>query len=202
MSKFAQQFLQRRVRQPSLWFAPQQHIWLRCSPLRTTATPSSLSSSSSSLVDEPLWRVRFGLTEQGMDRLGDVTKLTSLEKINSRVQQGQDLLQVHWEGYQWSEADELYHTVWETVEGIETLQSPVTGKLLSVVNNNDKSNKENENSNDAVIIDEDITWAELECEHNDVINAAAGWMDESSYQRWVKTLAPSKFSDQEQVVAW
>eukprot|EP00977_Amphora_coffeiformis_P009591 scaffold2209_cov168-Amphora_coffeaeformis.AAC.5 len=132
------------------------------------------------------WRVQWGMTEHGMDRLGDVTQVTCLvDSKDAIVQQGQDLLRLNWEGYNWTEADELYHTVWESIEGVETIASPLTGSLVRVVDSSDQ----------ATVVDEDIAWVEMECDHHDVINAASSWLDQGSYHRWVETLLPSKFSD-------
>ena len=120
-----------------------------------------------------------------MDRLGDITKLACLVRPGEQVRQGQSLLHVHWEGYKWTEADELYHTVWESVEGRETIVSPISGRLINVVNDEE------------TIVDEDVAWAEFECRDEDVMSVAAtSWVDESSYLRWVETLQWSKFSDE------
>jgi len=179
---------QRLLRPGSLWFAPQQHIWLQCSPPPTTSVSSS-SSTAVATTASTTWRVHWGMTEHGMDRLGDITKVTCLvdckDSKNAFVEQGRELLRVDWEGYEWTEADELYHTVWESVDGVETIASPITGNLVNVI----------DPSNDAIIVDEDIAWVEMECNHGDVINTATSWLDQASYHRWVKTLAPSKFSD-------
>lgn len=118
-----------------------------------------------------------------MDRLGDVTQLRSLANCGHVVQQDEDLLQIDWEGYEWTEADELYHTVWNSVDGVETIAAPLTGRIVRVTNS------------DESIIDEDAAWVEMDCDDEDVIKAAANWMDEFSYHQWVKTLSPGKFSD-------
>jgi hypothetical protein len=123
------------------------------------------------------------MTEQGMDRLGDITQIQSLYELNDHILQGQEFLRVRWEGYNWTEADELYHTVWETVEGEESILSPVTGNVVSIANS------------DYSIIDEDIPWAELECDEHDLLREAASWVDETAYQEWANTLAPSRFDD-------
>lgn len=169
---------QRLLSRPRRWFAPQQHVWLQCA-----------------ITAQSQWRVQWGLTADGMDRLGDVTHLASLvepslEVYNGQtstttvVQQGQDVLRVCWEGYEWTAADELYHTIWQSIEGTQVITSPVTGKVVHVVDS------------ETTVVDEDIAWVEMECHEQDVLHAATRWVDEASYKRWIKTLVPSKFSDQ------
>ena len=169
LHRLTREGLCKRLSQSTRWFAPRQHVWLHCQ------RPPTQTSSS-------LWRVEWGMTTHGMDQLGDITHLGCLAH-NDKVQQDQDLLRVHWEGYEWTEADELYHTVWQCVEGEEIISSPVAGKLVRVVNSKEYQ------------VDEDITWVEMECSENDLSRAAANWVDEASYYRWIKTLAPGKFSD-------
>lgn len=194
MQRVLQETLQQRLlRSPSLWFVPKQHVWLQCSrcsiPLSAVSTRGTVDAHYDT-PSTPLWRVKWGMTAHGMDRLGDITKLTcfvdddkSNQEVPSVVQQGQDLFRVHWEGYEWTEADELYHTVWDSVEGEECITSPVTGKLIHVVNSEES------------VVDEEISWAEMECKDHDLLQAAANWVDEGSYNRWINRLAPSKFSD-------
>ena len=173
LAKLSQEALRqrrRRLLQSSLWFAPRQHVWLQCS-----ASPSTPTLQ---------WRVQWGLTKEGMDRLGDITKLKRHVELNDEVRQWQTFLSVEWEGYNWTAADELYHTVWESVEGEEGISSPVSGKVIRIVDS------------DKTIVDEDVAWAELECQEADLLRDAASWVDEPSYQKWVETLAPSRFSDQ------
>ena len=179
MQRLTQEALRKRLLQPSLWFAPRQHLWLQCAPSSTEAAASASS----------LWRVQWGLTAQGMDRLGDVTKVTSLidshPSRRSVMLQGQDLLHVHWEGYNWTEADELYHTVWESVEGTENIAVPVTGEIVHIIDSS------------KTVVDEDVVWVEMKCREHDLIQAAVQWTnDEALYERLIQTLAPSKFSDQ------
>ena len=166
-TRISQEALRRQLMRQSRWFAPRQHVWLKCTPH----------------VHDRTWRIQWGLTAEGMDRLGDITKLERLVDKNNHARQGHDVLAVAWEGYEWTEADELYHTVWESVEGIERIASPVTGRLVHVADS------------DTSVIDEDIIWAEVECQADDVARAAAHWVDESAYLEWVNTLGPSKFSD-------
>lgn len=195
-----QQILRRGLqhRQPCLWFAPRQHLWLQCSIdtyIPTTSFQQQNEQQDHAAAAAPTWRVRWGMTEQGMDRLGDIVQLQSLVALPSDstistnaavIVQGQDLLKVHWEGYEWTEADELYHTVWESIEGVETVQAPVTGKFLHVAT---KSTHD-----ETVIIDEDSVWVEQECRQEDLVRAAASWTDETAYLKWVETLSPGRFA--------
>jgi hypothetical protein len=49
------------------------------------------------------------------------------------VERGQTMMEIKWDGHAITSADELYHTVWENVEGMTPLQSPVSGLLQTVM---------------------------------------------------------------------
>lgn len=77
-------------------------------------------------------RLEIGLTERGMEDVGDVTSIQFMvPKTNTtNIAKGQELLQIHYEGHSITSADELYHTVWETFTGKLSVYSPVTGQFL------------------------------------------------------------------------
>jgi len=49
------------------------------------------------------------------------------------IGRGDQLFRIEWEGHQITSADELYHTVWNTVTGSTTVTAPVAGNILGVM---------------------------------------------------------------------
>jgi len=103
------------------------------------------------------WSVATGLTTRGWEDVGDVL---SISLLSDSATVGRDLIRIEWEGYKRSESDELYHAVWETIEGTTILASPVTGLIESVA---DPS------------MDEDDTLVTIVCNKTDLLDAAVSW---------------------------
>merc|ERR1712129_175737 len=57
----------------------------------------------------------------------------SMVTKESKIDEGKMLVQIEWEGQSITSADELYHTVWETYEGMTCIQSPVSGVVEDAV---------------------------------------------------------------------
>mmetsp|Transcript_3895 Transcript_3895/g.9285 ORF Transcript_3895/g.9285 Transcript_3895/m.9285 type:complete len:160 (-) Transcript_3895:73-552(-) len=91
-------------------YNPLNHIWLRAR--------KAASSSSHRILE-------VGLTERGMEDIGDVT---SVKQPLNKLQKGDELLTIHFDGHSITSADELYHTVWETFSDQKSIMSPVSGK--------------------------------------------------------------------------
>jgi hypothetical protein len=71
-----------------------------------------------------------GITKRGIDDIGSVIKYSLLSTPPPIQIQSQDtVISFNWEGYQRTEADELYHAVWETAEGTYELRSPLSGTI-------------------------------------------------------------------------
>ena len=80
---------------------------------------------SDAVVDEggrPL--VRVGLTERGLDEIGNVLRCVGTP-ASVAVSAGAELLRVDWDAYTVTEADELYHAVWGNVDGSAVFNSPL-----------------------------------------------------------------------------
>eukprot|EP00531_Pseudo-nitzschia_arenysensis_P016302 CAMPEP_0116157126 /NCGR_PEP_ID=MMETSP0329-20121206/23182_1 /TAXON_ID=697910 /ORGANISM="Pseudo-nitzschia arenysensis, Strain B593" /LENGTH=157 /DNA_ID=CAMNT_0003654221 /DNA_START=30 /DNA_END=503 /DNA_ORIENTATION=- len=92
-------------------YNPLNHIWLRAKePLQNKATRRILE---------------IGLTERGLEDIGDVT---SLQQPKASFKRGDELLRINFDGHSITSADELYHTVWETFSDQLSIVSPVSGK--------------------------------------------------------------------------
>jgi len=158
------------------YFAPAQHLWYRTVQ-----------------KDKVTWRVQIGMTNKGLENIGDVTAVElvkdDLRKAwmaskNATVKAGEELVTLQWEGYTQTTADELYHTVWESVEGTEAITSPVTGEIVHTVN------IENEGE-----IDEETVLVDIACTATDLDQAASHWVDEMEYEKTLRSATPGKFSD-------
>jgi hypothetical protein len=180
------------------YFAPALNLWYRAVTRPQVATSDSAS-----------WCVQVGITERGLDDLGDVTSVlqapafnttnnndnngrTSNNHIGGALQQspsavvvaGQDLIRIHWEGYAQTTADELYHTVWETIEGVQTFPSPVSGQIEHIFDNVDQEE-----------VDEETVLVEVSCNEASLQQAAIGWIEEKEYLDIIQRQSPGKFSD-------
>jgi hypothetical protein len=100
-------------------FFPSRHLWIR--PTKTNK--DLLSSSTSQLYLE------IGITDRGWQDLGDITAVSSQHQIQNEVKQGDCLLTMDWDGHAISTADELYHTVWDSISGTYDLHSPIDGQV-------------------------------------------------------------------------
>ncbi len=93
-------------------YNPLNHIWLRAKePLQNKATRRRI--------------LEIGLTERGLEDIGDVT---SLQQPNASFKRGDELLRINFDGHSITSADELYHTVWETFSDQLSIVAPVSGK--------------------------------------------------------------------------
>lgn len=105
--------------------------------------------------EQKWYRVQLGLTQRGLDDIGDVSRIermisdppspaasTSLPSAASTsaepsaqqlvdVARRQELLRIYHEGHIITSADELYHAVWDTITDHVSICSPVAGKILS-----------------------------------------------------------------------
>jgi hypothetical protein len=142
-----------------------------------------------------MWKVQMGLTAAGLDHLGDVTAIERVSSTSTTaVTAGDTLLQIQWEGYTHTAADELYHTVWESIEGTTVLQSPVTGTLM--VGGCGPDNDEYQYEDPTVMqVDDDTVLAQLCCTHQDLTAAAHEWVDQDAYERFVATQGAGRFAD-------
>ena len=75
--------------------------------------------------------LEMGLTERGIDDIGDVSSIQLVVHKNNLLSEGDDLLRIEWEGHSITSADELYHTVWENFSGVTILKSPLDGRIES-----------------------------------------------------------------------
>ncbi len=144
-------------------YHPLNHIWLRAKePLRKTST----KGASSRILE-------LGLTERGLEDIGDVTSLQQSSTLSS-LKRGDELIQIHFDGHSITSADELYHTVWETFSDHLSIVSPVSGKATENKSNTEamlKSLQEDGFDEDTVLMGIETPqeeWEEI-CKQNQFV---------------------------------
>ena len=55
--------------------------------------------------------------------------MVSFEARNGDVDRHETLVAFKWEGYRTTGADELYHCVWESMEGTLKMKAPISGEI-------------------------------------------------------------------------
>jgi len=96
-------------------------------PVNNRKIPSDEITS----IAENYFRVQIGITDRGFEDIGEVEEIKSLidPKDFVHVNGGDSLLRIIWYGNKLTCADELYHSVWDNVEGTFDLRSPISGIL-------------------------------------------------------------------------
>jgi len=148
---------------------PKQHVWIR---------PTDIRDSSESFIT-----VNIGFTNLRVDRMGDLVEcVPSLRQPNVSV--GDELIRIQWEGFAQTEADELYHTVWENIEGTESLLAPIAGTILRIYD-------------EKCEIDESTPLVSMTCSLYDYDHTIQTWVDEKTYSDMIRegTVERGSFSD-------
>ena len=178
-------------------FHPSRHLWVRATSTTTTA-----SASSGLSYHRPLHRMlEIGLTERGIEDIGDITSIKTsmimnlgnendnknnnaivVQNVNNNVSKGDELLQIHFEGHTITSADELYHTIWETYSDLLSVKSPVSGSVVDITHDDD--------------FDEDTVIVKMEVSEEEWQDACRNQLiPEPGYLRLLETLPRGKFSD-------
>jgi hypothetical protein len=202
-------------------FHPAQHLWLRIVPLLpspaseevTSSRSAKMTTSSDGSCSPMMYAVDMGLTERGLDEVGDLTAIQNMISANKKrissssssssqqqqhegdaVAAGDNLLQIDWEGHSITSADELYHTVWETYSGETKIQSPIAGNILEmmVVGDDDDVNDTSD-----CILDEDTVLVSMKTTLKDLESAQQRnvLVQEQNYERLLKSLSPGRFAE-------
>lgn len=75
---------------------------------------------------------RLGLTARGLEDVGSIDRMVPLVRVGDRIDIATPLMEIEWSAYRVSAADELYHSAWENVEGIFTLEGPAACTLRAL----------------------------------------------------------------------
>lgn len=73
---------------------------------------------------DALARIRVGPSEIAAKNIGDISKVNVHVKVGDRLLKAESAMDLHWEGYKQSDGDELYHTVWDNVNGVFHFKLP------------------------------------------------------------------------------
>eukprot|EP00542_Grammatophora_oceanica_P014588 CAMPEP_0194052222 /NCGR_PEP_ID=MMETSP0009_2-20130614/44547_1 /TAXON_ID=210454 /ORGANISM="Grammatophora oceanica, Strain CCMP 410" /LENGTH=86 /DNA_ID=CAMNT_0038699707 /DNA_START=38 /DNA_END=295 /DNA_ORIENTATION=+ len=66
-------------------FVPSLHLWYR--PIAPTASTNHM------------WVVQIGLSERGLEELGDVDRIQPLQRLTDVVKTNESLVELGWSGY-------------------------------------------------------------------------------------------------------
>ena len=80
-------------------------------------------------------RLSLGLTARGLEQIGDITFLRRLAQPErgTVLAAGSPLVEVGWDGHRISNADELYHTIYEYVEGSTVVSAPASAGAVRLL---------------------------------------------------------------------
>jgi len=156
--------------------------------------------------------VDVGLTKRGLDDIGDITsiqipsafqkkilKVSHEEEVPSpslplplslhAVKHGQEIVKLNWDAHLITSADELYHTVWETISETTKIVAPVDGELVDI------HCKEGDEW-----VDEDTALFTLRANGDliDIHKRKNAWMQADEYEEYVDSLENGKFFDPDQ----
>ena len=148
-------------------YLPSRHLWYR-------PVESGIASAC---------RIEIGITDRGLQDLGDISHITRRKRVHDTVEKGENLLSVDWDGHRITTADELYHTVWETISGIYSLNAPSNGRIEYIIEGND-------------IVDEDEVLVTLSTDENSLQSMLAGLVSEEEYLNSVED-NPGAFNELE-----
>jgi hypothetical protein len=191
-------------------FHPSNHIWLRAKPFT--------KNISSQLAQHRF--LEIGITDRGLDDIGDIRNITSIHRSmkksnNSQqlIQRGDELLQIHFDGHTRTSADELYHAIWETYSDNVSIQSPISGRIEIVVGDDtdtDTDNDTNNNNNNNIDtifksivqngIDEETVLIEImttEEEWKHACQQNSDFVNETEYLKIIQNIPRGSFYDGE-----
>jgi glycine cleavage system H lipoate-binding protein len=155
-------------------FYPAHHLWLRATPIRSAGVKNAQKYS-----------LEIGLTQRGLDDIGDMTLVMPMVQKETHIDEGNDMLRIEWEGHSITSADELYHTVWASFSGTTPIPSPVSG-TVNEVNVVPPTSSIDE---DTVLVKVTATEHEWESAQKTVL------VKEPEYIRILRSIPPGQFAD-------
>ena len=177
------------------YFVPSTHTWLKI---------TSLFSDTKNLKYMTQVQLSFevGITDRGLDDIGDITSIqfplhsTSASNTQQntwcKVKKDQEILNIHWDAHFITKADELYHTIWETIDETTSIKSPVDGVCVGVNDFSAQKMKYRVHS------DTSLFSMRTSMDHLQELNDQGQLMDCEEYTNYVKTLEAGVFFDPDQ----
>lgn len=146
-----------------------------------------MTSATTTVSPATQYSLEIGLTKRGLDEVGDLICIKKLLPIDhsAEVRPGDALLRIDWEGHAITRADELYHTVWETMEGETRIRSPVYGTINHILVCEDDD-----------VLDEDTVLIRMTSTMKDLEEEVRrkNLANERDYFRLLQYIPPGKFS--------
>jgi hypothetical protein len=209
-------------------FCPSTHLWIHA--IQQSIAPQSandyLSAVGGSAGTGAGWKVDVGITNRGLDDIGDISSIEYCITNNSSnqhqndiaskssssvttsptftyhaqnkiihnargVKYGDEILKVHWDGHLITRADELYHTVWDTVSDTTSVRAPLDGILCDI-------NEIKGHPNDDYDMDSQTPLFTLWTDHDCIQQSLSRMMVEEEYNDYVTNhLDKGRFFDPE-----
>ena len=119
------------------------------------------------------YTLEIGMADRGLQDLGDIIQIRRSKQILDVVDEGDNLLMIDWDGHRITTADELYHTIWETISGTYMLHTPVNGRIEYIFEGND-------------ILNEDEILATLSIDESSLLKITASLVSEKEYLKSVE----------------
>lgn len=112
-----------------------EHICFTRNHVKVVLQPGIVTDGGMGLVDSIVahraLRMRVGPSAHAATAIGDVTSM-STAPLGGAVSPTSALANISWEGYGWTEGDELYHTVWRNISGTTPLSLPFSARVRGV----------------------------------------------------------------------
>jgi len=164
------------------FFLPNCHLWYRPVVIdELTSSRSKMRGIAGNIV-----LIDIGITKRGLDDIGDITKiLPQCDPTGTLIKQGQELVKIEWDAHVITTADELYHAVWENVNGVFSISSAVDGILAATI------------PSSVTYIDDTDVMATIATSKESITLAIQqhNLVDESTYHRMISRQSPGQFQD-------
>jgi hypothetical protein len=148
-------------------FHPTKNLWIRASQI----SPDCEELKCFCTLD-------VGLTDRAFQDIGDISKLTPLYSIGSEVLKEETVLDIEWDGHLITSADELYHTVWQTISDNTRIKSPFEGKIEWYNNLNPIRDH---------VHDDTVLFSLRACVHSVLATVADEMIEEETYKNLAKS---------------
>ena len=173
------------------FFAPSHHLWIRvANPNLFSIQPSpNETTTKQHQKNESTILMNVGLTPRGLEDIGDINIITSKFNVQDtqRINAGDDIVEIEWDGHVHTEADELYHAVWETFTKATIIPSPISGIIRNV--------QVVDRPSIHTVVDDETTLFSVEMDKSSFDNLSDTFVNEESYDKHVEKLPRGTFYD-------
>eukprot|EP00814_Leptocylindrus_danicus_P011961 CAMPEP_0116031414 /NCGR_PEP_ID=MMETSP0321-20121206/17492_1 /TAXON_ID=163516 /ORGANISM="Leptocylindrus danicus var. danicus, Strain B650" /LENGTH=221 /DNA_ID=CAMNT_0003506519 /DNA_START=244 /DNA_END=906 /DNA_ORIENTATION=- len=165
------------------WYRPQQ-LLMPSPPGPSNKKSNNNKNNNSNNHFQLQWVVDIGITDRGLDDIGDINSIIVRRRRNSAdlvVKRHETVLDVHWDGHIITTADELYHTVWENVEGVTSIQTPIAGTAVVFMNDGGSvaPSTTSHSRRRSIVVDEDTVLVRILVDGEDDVRECFGFVNDS-----------------------